>query len=260
LGFCLVATLAQAATFRLGDKSHEVLVLQENLARLGYFHASPTGYYGQLTYAAVIEFQQAAGLKPDGLAGAQTLAAIQRALAGQTDRVTSRDGGGTVTLLPWEMVNQIWQRGTTARVHDVETGISFVAWRLYGSLHADVEPLTKRDTRLLLQMYSGRWSWSRRAVIVELGGRYIAGSMNGVPHGQQGIYDNDFPGQFCIHFLGSRLHKNHSLDYDHQAMVLKAARIGIQGFLRPAEEGAVEEPPAAQEERAQAPANPPGVE
>ena len=235
-----------AAVLRPGQQSQAVFVLQENLARLGFFRGSPTGYYGQQTTTAVKDFQRQSGLAPDGVAGERTLAAIQRALSLRSDQVASRAGSGTVAMLSWETVNQLWRKGTTARVYDVDTGTAFVAWRLYGTLHADVEPLTKYDTYLLKRIYGGHWSWARRAVIVELNGRYIAGSMNGMPHGHQGIYDNDFNGQFCIHFLGSRLHKNRQIDADHQAMVLKAARTGLGDQIRPALEdplGEQQEPP-----------------
>ena len=256
VGLCVTVALGQAAVLRLGDTGQQVLMLQENLARLGFFYASPTGYYGQLTYQAVKAFQIAARLNPDGVAGEKTLAAIELALTRQGDRVASRDGDGTVALLAWDLVNQIWPRGTTARVYDIDSGLSLVAWRLYGSEHADVEPLTKHDTSVLKQIYGGHWSWDRHAVIVELGGRYIAASMNGMPHGHQAIYDNDFPGQFCIHFLGSRLHKNRRVDSVHQAMVLKAARTGLSGLVRPAVTEDSDTPPGEEGER---PADPAGA-
>lgn len=256
LGLCLVAALGQAS-YRQGDQGQQVLVLQENLARLGYFTASPTGFYGPMTFAAVRDFQRACGLDPDGVAGEQTLAAIQRILALRLEQTASRGSSRSVAMLPWDLVNQLWRNGTTARVYDVGTGAVFSAWRLGGSLHADVEPLTKTDTYLLKKVYGGQWSWARRAVIVELNGRFVAGSMNGMPHGQQGIYDNDFPGQFCIHFLGSRLHKNHQIDAAHQAMILKAAQSGLPGVVRPAEQDTPDEPPDI---RTGATDNPPDVE
>ena len=46
----------------------------------------------------------------------------------------------------------------------------------------------------------GEWSWERRAIIVVVGGRRIAASMAGMPHGAGLIKDNDFPGHFCVHF------------------------------------------------------------
>ena len=259
VGLGLAAAFGQAATLRYGDRGQAVLVLQENLAQLGYFTASPTGYYGRLTRAAVTAFQRAVGLTPDGVAGPRTQEAIEGHLARLGDQLASR-GGGTVTMLPWDLVNPLWPRETTARIYDVETGLSLVVWRLYGTYHADVEPLTSYDTYQLKRIYGNRWSWARRAIIVELRGRYIAASMNGMPHGYYRIKDNDFPGQFCIHFLGSRLHKNRQVDADHQAMVLKAARTGLRDLIRPADESAVEESPGDEEERSQAVSNPPEIE
>ena len=235
VGLLVVALFVEAAVLGPGDKGREVLILQEKLARLGFFRAAPTGYFGRLTETAVKDFQRAYGLKVDGLAGPATMAAIEAVLARQNADLASR-GGRTVLLLSWEIVDKMWPRGVTARIYDIETGLSLVVRRLYGTEHADVEPLTKQDTYILKQIYGGRWSWDRRAIIVELDGRYIAASMNGMPHGGEAIYDNDFPGQFCIHFLGSRLHKNRKVDAAHQAMVLRAARTGLRGVVLPAPE------------------------
>lgn len=46
--------------------------------------------------------------------------------------------------------------------------------------------------------------------------------MNGMPHGGDGIPDNDFSGHFCLHFLGSTTHKSETPDLAHQLMVHKA--------------------------------------
>lgn len=72
-------------------------------------------------------------------------------------------------------------------------------------------------------IYGGNWSWERKAVVVKIGDRRVAASMNGMPHGNSDITGNNFPGHFCLHFLGSALHKTGSPDPNHQAMVLKAA-------------------------------------
>ena len=56
--------------------------LQNDLARLGYFHHAVTGYYGAITTAAVRRFQRSAGLTPDGLWGRKSAAALTKRLAG----------------------------------------------------------------------------------------------------------------------------------------------------------------------------------
>ncbi len=57
---------------RFGSRSDEVLKLQKRLVELGYLGASPSGYYGTQTEAAVKLFQKAAGLETDGVAGKET--------------------------------------------------------------------------------------------------------------------------------------------------------------------------------------------
>ncbi len=61
-----------------GMSVSEVRRLQGELARLGYFHHVVTGYYGPVTTAAVKAFQRASGLKPDGIWGPQSAAALRR--------------------------------------------------------------------------------------------------------------------------------------------------------------------------------------
>lgn len=141
--------------------------------------------------------------------------------------VSSRSGRGLVQETPWTIVNQLWKTGEVARIIDVETGKSFQARRFYGYYHADTEPLTAVDSRILLDIYGGHWSWNRRAVIVQIRNQYIAASINGMPHGKQSIYNNQFSGQFCAHFLGSRIHKNGRVDQTHQAMVEQAANVDL---------------------------------
>ncbi|MFW5986540.1 MAG: hypothetical protein ACOCQH_04165, partial [Halanaerobiales bacterium] len=52
--------------------------------------------------------------------------------------------------------------------------------------------------------------------------RQIAASINGQPHANQSIMNNQFPGHICLHFEGSKLHKEEKQDYEHQEMVEKA--------------------------------------
>lgn len=50
--------------------------LQESLKTLGFYSGDVDGDYGAHTRAAVIEYQKARGLKPDGWAGALTIATL----------------------------------------------------------------------------------------------------------------------------------------------------------------------------------------
>lgn len=132
-------------------------------------------------------------------------------------------------LIPWEEGTEIFPRMAKAKIRDLETGLTLNIQRRAGSSHADVQPLKASDTEIIKQVYGGRWSWKRRAIIVEKNGYKIAASMNGMPHGQGAIQGNNFPGHFCIHFLNSKTHSG-NLDLAHQLMVWKAAGL-IDDYL-----------------------------
>lgn len=48
--------------------------------------------------------------------------------------------------------------------------------------------------------------------------------MNGMPHEDDTISDNDFDGHFCIHFTGSKTHGTQRVDEDHQSCVQTALK------------------------------------
>lgn len=126
-------------------------------------------------------------------------------------------------LLPWKEAKKIVPKKQVVTVVDVETGLSFQAQRRAGQSHADVQPLTAADSAIMKQMYQGKWSWSRKAILVKTDGRVLAASMHGMPHGGDGIPGNNFAGHFCIHFLDSTTHGSKKTDPDHQLMVWKAS-------------------------------------
>ncbi|REE88576.1 hypothetical protein A8990_10872 [Paenibacillus taihuensis] len=126
-------------------------------------------------------------------------------------------------LLTWDEAEVYVPRMASFALTDLDTGMTFNVQRRAGSSHADVQPLTREDTEIMKRIYNGRWSWKRKAVLVRADGMVLAASMHGKPHGGDGIPDNDFPGHFCVHFLGSTTHKTQSVDPEHQLMVFKAA-------------------------------------
>lgn len=127
-----------------------------------------------------------------------------------------------IEMLNWKEVNQLLPKYTKFTVMDIETGKQFRVQRRAGSHHADVQPLTSKDTKIMKKIYGGKWSWKRRAIIVIHNDQWIAGSMHGMPHGA-GALENSFPGHFCIHFYGSTTHRTNSMDLSHMLMVLKAS-------------------------------------
>lgn len=61
---------------RTGSQGDEVSELQAALKLLGYFTGTVDGFYGETTAIAVYRFQQASGLRPDGVTGAATWARL----------------------------------------------------------------------------------------------------------------------------------------------------------------------------------------
>jgi hypothetical protein len=127
-----------------------------------------------------------------------------------------------IEMIPWESVNELLPKNSNFTVLDVETGKRFNVQRRAGSQHADVQPLTSKDTKIMKEIYEGEWSWRRKAIIVIYDDKWIAASMHGMPHGA-GKIDNGFPGHFCIHFYDSKTHRSNHMDLSHKLMTLKAA-------------------------------------
>jgi hypothetical protein len=59
-----------------GDSGAQITELQERLAALGLFSVEPTGYFGSVTKAAVVQFQAAHGIDQVGYVGPATRAAL----------------------------------------------------------------------------------------------------------------------------------------------------------------------------------------
>ncbi len=134
-------------------------------------------------------------------------------------------------FLSWEEVNKLFPKYGKVKVVDLKTGQHFMVQRRGGTYHADVQPLTAQDTQVMKKIYNDKWSWKRRAIIVELdNGRKIAGSMNGMPHGLGNIKENEFDGHFCIHFKDSKTHCSRKVDTAHQLMIWKSAGLLDQQF------------------------------
>ena len=76
-------TLPEGTKLRLGEGDPAVIKeLQQALSTAGYEPGKPDGTFGQLTEAAVIAFQQANGLSPDGIVGPETASALNSAVSG----------------------------------------------------------------------------------------------------------------------------------------------------------------------------------
>lgn len=126
--------------------------------------------------------------------------------------------GYSIEMLPWETVNELIPNRSFFTIMDVETGKKFKVQRRAGSRHADVQPITDNDTKIMKEIYNGKWDWKRKAIIVISNARWIAASMHGMPHGA-GALNNNFPGHFCVHFYGSTTHLTGKMDLSHKLMI-----------------------------------------
>ena len=129
---------------------------------------------------------------------------------------------GTVELLQWSEARNILPQNVPFTAIDTRTGISFQLISFSHGSHADVFPATAEDTEIMRQLFGG-WSWATRPIVIALGDRTLAASINGMPHGGAVSRGNNMNGHICIHFQGSRTHngsRNH--ENDHQRSVLEA--------------------------------------
>lgn len=112
--------------------------------------------------------------------------------------------------------------GDYGYIYDIDTGITVRIKRMGGHSHADVEPATAADTAKLKKIAGGSFSWDCIPVILHADGKYVACSINTMPHGDQTITNNGYDGQFCLHMVGSKTHGTDSVNEEHQSAINKA--------------------------------------
>ena len=203
-------------SLRKGATGTAVKTLQTNLKKLGFYTAYVDGSFGATTESAVKAFQKKYGLTADGVAGSATLKKIESAVA------SASSGKITTERLDWfNGGKNVIPNGAVFQIKDVSTGLIFSARRQSGG---NAEPLTAEDTAILKKINGGTFSWRRRAVLVKYNGHVYAASIYSEPHGTNTILDNNFDGQFCLHFYGSKTHGTDRVDADHQKCVEQAMK------------------------------------
>ena len=154
-----------------------------------------------------------------------------------SDSKSSKGSLYTPELVEWSSIKSIFYKGCVAKVTDVQTGISFKVKRWSGGLHADVEPYTAADTKAMCKIYGVSTAqqisdynlYQRRSILVTIGSHSYAASMYGVPHNYpegDTIDDNNYKGQFCIHFVNSKVHASKKVDSAHQNAIKYAFNYG----------------------------------
>ena len=219
---------ANYTTLRPGSSGTAVLNLVRELKNQGFYSGSETNKYNSAVENAVRAFQKAKGLAVDGIAGNDT----QHKLFNTVPIGSADLNNLTMTLYPAEKIDwntggidELWPRGSNFKIYDVKSGIVFWAHRWSGGLHIDAEPLTAADTARICKIQgvskaseiTEKTHWMRRPALVTIGTRTFACSMFLVPHNPDGdtIPDNNFVGQFCIHFTNSKTHESKKVDSQH---------------------------------------------
>ncbi|MCM3694549.1 muramidase family protein [Neobacillus niacini] len=124
----------------------------------------------------------------------------------------------------WTEAQYVFTIGKSAKVTDFETGRSFYIKRTIGANHADSETVTTIDSNIAKSIWGG-FSWTPRAVLLEVNGRKLAASMSFMPHEREFIANNGITGHFDVYFGNSTRHVDGKADAKHQAQVEKAAGI-----------------------------------
>lgn len=153
------------------------------------------------------------------------------AVSGQKTSTGGSSGGSSssgdlrskVVALDWyKGGSDVLKRGQYGQIYDIATGVTINVYRMGGSNHADLEPVTAEDTAKLKRISGGEFSWDSRAVILIANGTYAAAAINTMPHGDQTISGNNYDGQFCLHMINSKTHGSDSLNSEHQKAIQAA--------------------------------------
>ena len=211
------------SSYTIGSTGSTVSYIQTALTALKYYDRQITGHYGRYTKDAVRAFQRDNNLTADGVCGAVTLAAIQKAYSGSSSATTTYNA--TVYKLDWSYMKSNATalgiaRGASIKLTDLTTGKSLNVHVQSTGNHIDAEPLTSADTTTLCEIYGvstpSAISYKRRPMMITTSAGQFLCSIYGQPHGAQDITNNGYEGQFCLHFVNSKTHGTNRVDEDHQ--------------------------------------------
>ncbi|MBQ6692952.1 MAG: peptidoglycan-binding protein [Clostridia bacterium] len=220
-----------------GSTGEMVVRIQLRLRELGYFDYKPTGNYQSMTVEAAKKFQQnqtdANGLPiiSDGTVGDQSRALLFTPGVKRVDieahiPIGSQLSDGACApgeLLIWNEVKDKLTEGITYSVTDYNTGTQFDMVYCGGEGHAEMECANTVDTAAFKETFGGEYNYSKRPVVINVGGTMVAASLQGYPHGEDSIAANEMAGHACMFFEGSLSHVGTLPDVEHAAQVRKAA-------------------------------------
>lgn len=110
--------LVQAQSLRLGDSGPAVVQLRNRLIKMGYLQRSATAEYDARLQSAVLTFQLNNGLAPDGVAGADTIAAVNASVEDHWNEVVL-----TMERMRWINDGQLHDRLIFVNLTDFQTRV-----------------------------------------------------------------------------------------------------------------------------------------
>ncbi|MDY6784269.1 MAG: peptidoglycan-binding protein [Cyanobacteriota bacterium] len=130
-----------------GSQGNAVRSLQQRLQSLGFYQGEITGNFDRATQEAVARFQQARGLKPDGVVGPRTFAALGSTNASEPEPEPSRreavaplvrgQQGGRVRSLQQRLSSLGYYQGEITGNFDAATQDAVMTFQLNNSLAPD---------------------------------------------------------------------------------------------------------------------------
>lgn len=233
----LPAKASSGELYSSGSTGEMVVRIQLRLAELGYLDYKPTGAYRSLTVEAVKAFQQrccdvgnTTGI--DGVMGPETMKLLfannaPRAIIADSVHMaigpTAENLAVTGEAVDWSEIKAQLTAGTAYSATDCNTGESFTLTYSGGENHAEMELTDVEDIDTFLHVCGEEFNFYKRPIVVKIGDKLIAASMQCYPHGSESVAGNGMEGHICVFFLGSLSHVGSLPDIEHNANVYKAA-------------------------------------
>ena len=169
-------------------------------------------------------------LRVENASGSRTGYVSSSDVSRSKSSVVSKSASGSSSSWKSKVVKMNWYDGGSSvldtgdygYIYDIDSGVTVKIKRMGGHSHADCEPATAADTAKLKKIAGGSFSWDCIPVILHAGGKYVACSINTMPHGDQTISGNGYEGQFCLHMVGSKTHGSDSVNESHQSAINQA--------------------------------------
>ncbi|MBQ2662530.1 MAG: peptidoglycan-binding protein [Clostridia bacterium] len=220
-----------------GVSGEKVVRIQLRLRELGYFNFKPTGLFQSTSADAAKRFQtfqrdeQGNPIIADGTIGAQSLGilfsreAVRNTITAGIPIGSSLIGTPTITgtLISWNDIKTTLKIGNSYTVVDYNTGTQFSLTYTGGENHAEAEAATPQDSATIKSVFGDAFSYYKRPVVILVGEKKIAASLQGFPHGSDQVSQNDMDGHICLYFQDSLSHVGALPDAEHTNLVYKAA-------------------------------------